>query len=254
MHSPIDFAELRRVSGAPPGRDVLAHIDEIADERQRCALAFLKLQTGLRVVLTVSVTHSPSFFTFRTRRETLAAVEAVERAGVARMTLAPGLGSVLHWLESARLRRGLVTRNHSAAVDAFHSLLAAQEAALLAAAAPAGAAGAARSLAHPFSPALSREFRPYKPDPAPLLHICAQWEVQPQHVLMVGDSHVDECVLNLPLICRPPLLISSCEFVSEMASLAFPPHPSLPTPSSSRLPLFTSPASSAGPARGRPPC
>ncbi|KAH9681552.1 Haloacid dehalogenase-like hydrolase domain-containing protein [Citrus sinensis] len=37
-----------------------------------------------------------------------------------------------------------------------------------------------------FSPALSREFRPYKPDPGPLLHICSTWEVQPNEVMMVA--------------------------------------------------------------------
>lgn len=43
-----------------------------------------------------------------------------------------------------------------------------------------------------FSPALSREFRPYKPDPGPLLHICSTWEVQPNEVMMVGDSLKDD--------------------------------------------------------------
>jgi hypothetical protein len=43
-----------------------------------------------------------------------------------------------------------------------------------------------------FSPALSREFRPYKPDPAPLLHICSAWEVLPNEVMMVGDSLKDD--------------------------------------------------------------
>ena len=43
-----------------------------------------------------------------------------------------------------------------------------------------------------FSPALSREFRPYKPDPTPLLHICSSWEVQPNEVMMVGDSLKDD--------------------------------------------------------------
>lgn len=49
-----------------------------------------------------------------------------------------------------------------------------------------------------FSPALSREFRPYKPDPAPLLHICSTWDVQPNEVLMVGDSLKDDVSDILP--------------------------------------------------------
>lgn len=43
-----------------------------------------------------------------------------------------------------------------------------------------------------FCPALSREFRPYKPDPAPLLHICSDWEVLPNEVMMIGDSLKDD--------------------------------------------------------------
>lgn len=43
-----------------------------------------------------------------------------------------------------------------------------------------------------FSPALSREFKPYKPHPAPLLHICSNWEVQPNEVMMIGDSLKDD--------------------------------------------------------------
>lgn len=43
-----------------------------------------------------------------------------------------------------------------------------------------------------FVPALSREFRPYKPDPAPLLHICTAWDIPPSEVLMIGDSLRDD--------------------------------------------------------------
>jgi HAD superfamily hydrolase (TIGR01549 family) len=43
-----------------------------------------------------------------------------------------------------------------------------------------------------FAPALSREFRPYKPDPAPLLHICSTWNIPPHEVIMVGDSLKDD--------------------------------------------------------------
>lgn len=68
-------------------------------------------------------------------------------------------------------RRGLITRNMRSAVDLFH-----QRFGII------------------FSPALSREFRPYKPDPAPLLHICSSWEVQPSEVMMVGDSLKDDVI------------------------------------------------------------
>lgn len=49
-----------------------------------------------------------------------------------------------------------------------------------------------------FFPALSREFLPYKPDPAPLLHICSLWGVQPNEVIMIGDSLKDDVSDSFP--------------------------------------------------------
>ncbi|KAH9610893.1 hypothetical protein KSS87_008326 [Heliosperma pusillum] len=66
-------------------------------------------------------------------------------------------------------RRGLITRNVKDSVDIFH-----------------------RKFGMTFSPALSREFLPCKPDPAPLLHICSAWQVEPNEVIMVGDSLKDD--------------------------------------------------------------
>ena len=48
------------------------------------------------------------------------------------------------------------------------------------------------SQAPPFRPALSREFEPYKPHAAPLLHICKAWGTDPKEVLIIGDSHKDD--------------------------------------------------------------
>ncbi|CAA6666493.1 unnamed protein product [Spirodela intermedia] len=66
---------------------------------------------------------------------------------------------------------GLITRNVKQSVDIFHVRFGME-----------------------FNPALSREFRPYKPDPAPLLHICEAWDVQPTEVMMIGDSLHDDVV------------------------------------------------------------
>ena len=44
----------------------------------------------------------------------------------------------------------------------------------------------------PFAPALSREFAPYKPNPASLLHIAERWGVAPSELVMIGDSWKDD--------------------------------------------------------------
>ncbi|XP_050215561.1 haloacid dehalogenase-like hydrolase domain-containing protein At2g33255 [Mercurialis annua] len=94
-----------------------------------------------------------------------------ERQGLDRLQIMPGVVELCRLLDSKNIRRGLITRNVKEAVDLFHL----------------------RS-GVTFSPALSREFRPYKPDPAPLLHICAAWNIQANEVIMVGDSLKDDIV------------------------------------------------------------
>jgi histidinol phosphatase-like enzyme len=47
-----------------------------------------------------------------------------------------------------------------------------------------------------FIPALSTEFRPYKPDPAPLLHICDTWNIAPNEVMMIGNSLKDDVSIH----------------------------------------------------------
>lgn len=41
---------------------------------------------------------------------------------------------------------------------------------------------------HKFEPVVTREFLPPKPHPAPILHIAEQWQTDPKHLIMVGDS------------------------------------------------------------------
>lgn len=84
----------------------------------------------------------------------------------------PGAVELCSFLDSRTLRRGLITRNVKASVDLFHLRFGMKE----------------------FLPALSREFLPYKPNPAPFLHICKSWEMSPAEVMMVGDSAKDDIV------------------------------------------------------------
>ncbi|KAL4561165.1 hypothetical protein LXL04_033327 [Taraxacum kok-saghyz] len=92
-----------------------------------------------------------------------------ERQGMDRLQVMPGAAQLCGFLDSRNIRRGLITRNVKLAVDLFHE-----------------------RFGMSFSPALSREFRPCKPDPAPLLHICSTWEIEPNEVMMIGDSLKDD--------------------------------------------------------------
>ncbi|KAK6929691.1 Haloacid dehalogenase-like hydrolase [Dillenia turbinata] len=92
-----------------------------------------------------------------------------EKDGLDRLQIMPGAMELCGYLDANKIRRGLITRNVKDAVDLFH-----------------------QRYEITFCPALSREFRPYKPDPAPLLHICSTWGVQPNEVIMIGDSLKDD--------------------------------------------------------------
>ncbi|KAF8388304.1 hypothetical protein HHK36_026970 [Tetracentron sinense] len=103
------------------------------------------------------------------QRKAFEIITDFERQGLDRLQIMPGAAELCGYLDSKKIRRGLITRNIKAAVDLFH-----------------------KRFGIVFSPALSREFHPYKPDPAPLLHICSNWDVHPYEVIMIGDSLKDD--------------------------------------------------------------
>ena len=102
-----------------------------------------------------------------------AAIAEVEEQALKDMRVMPGALDLCRALDAARIPRALVTRNVSASVDFFH---------------------ATHFDLPPFFPSLSREWTPYKPDPAALRHIAAHWGVQPGELVMIGDSAKDDVV------------------------------------------------------------
>ncbi|XP_066328837.1 haloacid dehalogenase-like hydrolase domain-containing protein At2g33255 [Miscanthus floridulus] len=105
------------------------------------------------------------------QRHAYEVIARFEREGLDRLQIMPGASELCGFLDAKQIRRGLITRNVKDAVDLFH-----------------------QRFGMTFTPALSREFRPCKPDPAPLLHICSTWNIPPHEVIMVGDSLKDDVV------------------------------------------------------------
>ncbi|GMI69882.1 hypothetical protein like AT2G33255 [Hibiscus trionum] len=103
------------------------------------------------------------------QREAYQIIADFEKQGLDRLQIMPGAAELCGFLDAKKIRRGLITRNVKEAIDLFH-----------------------QRFGMMFYPALSREFRPYKPNPAPLLHICSTWNIQPNEVMMVGDSLKDD--------------------------------------------------------------
>lgn len=115
--------------------------------------------------------HVESAPTPEERRRRAEVIERHEHEAVGHMQLAPGLAELVAFLDERRVPRAVVTRNRPPAVEALHRAL---------------------EPAAPFSPALTREFLPFKPDPAPLQHVASCWGVQPSELVMVGDSPADD--------------------------------------------------------------
>ncbi|MED6156990.1 hypothetical protein PIB30_019289 [Stylosanthes scabra] len=117
----------------------------------------------------IDILHEIENWTPQKQRKAFETIADYERQGLDHLQIMPGAAELCDRLDSEKIRRGLITRNVKSAVDLFHE-----------------------RFGITFSPALSREFRPYKPDPGPLLHICSVWDVLPNEVIMVGDSLKDD--------------------------------------------------------------
>jgi phosphoglycolate phosphatase-like HAD superfamily hydrolase len=90
------------------------------------------------------------------------------------MKVMPGVAELATLLDSVGVPRALVTRNVLKSVHHFHSEVFQERA--------------------PFSPALARCFRPYKPYPDSILHVCETWNISPENCVMIGDSAKDDIV------------------------------------------------------------
>ncbi|EDO45548.1 predicted protein [Nematostella vectensis] len=97
-------------------------------------------------------------------------IEDFEEEGNRNMKLQPGVRQLLKFLASQGLHRAIVTRNAQPCVDYLLDVL-----------------GDPESYGGPFTHMLTRDFKPTKPDPAPVQYICRQWGIPPSQAIMVGD-------------------------------------------------------------------
>ncbi|KAL1592967.1 hypothetical protein SLS59_009611 [Nothophoma quercina] len=96
-------------------------------------------------------------------------VRRIERTAMKKQKPQAGLVELMDYLDSRGLKKGICTRNFDAPVEhLLTTFLPSSE----------------------FSPVITREFRPPKPDPAGILHIAKQWmhEDGGDSLIMVGDS------------------------------------------------------------------
>lgn len=93
----------------------------------------------------------------------------IERTAMKNQQPQAGLVELMDYLDSRGVQKGICTRNFDAPVDHLLTKFLSKS---------------------KFSPIVTREFRPPKPDPAGILHIAKQWmhEDGGSSLIMVGDS------------------------------------------------------------------
>lgn len=95
------------------------------------------------------------------------AVKAIERSAMVKMVPQPGLNKLMTYLDTRSILKGICTRNFDGPVTHLCRTF---------------LPGIA------FSQIVTRAFKPPKPHPAGILHICDQWGVGGHEIIMVGDS------------------------------------------------------------------
>lgn len=99
--------------------------------------------------------------------EAHAKLEQVEKKAMSEMEPQVGLLELMDYLNTINLPKTICTRNLIKPVN--HLLSNYME-------------------DHQFEPIITREFKPPKPSPEPLLHIARAWGIEPENLVMVGDS------------------------------------------------------------------
>ncbi|KAK9451262.1 HAD-like domain-containing protein [Limtongia smithiae] len=94
-------------------------------------------------------------------------VRLVERKAMVEMKPQPGLQMLMDFIAAQGLKKAICTRNFETPVNHLLSNFLPE---------------------HLFHPIVTRDFTPPKPSPAGILHIASHWDIDPSHIVMVGDS------------------------------------------------------------------
>lgn len=135
----------------------------------------LQVPTGVDIL-----DHVASLATAEAQKEAEAKLQAIEGKAMREQQPTKGLQRVFAMLSERGVYTSICTRNVAKPVGDFCGKFLQCD--------PFDGDGRRRIVT---GPVVTREFKPPKPSPEPLLHIISAWGVAPQQVLMVGDSWDD---------------------------------------------------------------
>ncbi|MFO7535772.1 MAG: HAD-IA family hydrolase [Kiritimatiellia bacterium] len=119
-------------------------------------------------------------------------IEEIEEEGRFRLQLQPGAQALMRRLDERKIPKAILTRNTAVTVRHLQT-----------------------ELNTHFSVVITRDFPTFKPDPAPALHICGIWNLEPAAVLLVGDYRDD-------LTCGKSAGTRTCLLLNERNTLFAP--------------------------------
>jgi len=175
---PRRFAPLRESSdktnnGAPKLKGIVFDVDGTLCEPQ--TYMFAQMRSAVSIPKTSDILDHIYALPATEQEVAMEKIRAVERAAMISQKAQPGLVALMDYVESKGLPKAICTRNFETPVMHLLSKF--------------------LSGKH-FSPIITRDFRPPKPDPAGILHIAKSWgfvkegtdEGDASQLIMVGDS------------------------------------------------------------------
>ncbi|KAF2965512.1 hypothetical protein GQX73_g8053 [Xylaria multiplex] len=156
--APRRFAPLKNTPGQqhthlPKLQGVIFDVDGTLCLPQNYMFAQMRAVLGIPKSIDI-LTHISSLPTMPEQEEAMEAIRAIEREAMASQVAQPGLGTLMAYLQDQGIRKAICTRNFEQPVTHLLSKF---------------------LMGVEFSPIVTRDFRPPKPDPAGLLFIARSW-------------------------------------------------------------------------------
>ncbi|KAH8147920.1 uncharacterized protein LAJ45_08021 [Morchella importuna] len=157
-------------STAPKLAGVVFDVDGTLCEPQ--TWMFAKMRAALGIAKTIDILDHVYTLAPDMQEAAMESIRSVEREAMVKMVPQRGLLPLMEYLQKKGVQKAICTRNFDTPVNFLITNFCQGQL---------------------FSPIVTREFRPPKPDPAGILHIANQWGLQDggSSLIMVGDSMDD---------------------------------------------------------------
>ncbi|EOA90174.1 uncharacterized protein SETTUDRAFT_167115 [Exserohilum turcica Et28A] len=165
--APLDPAKRKAVEDRPPLRGIVFDVDGTLCLPQNYMFAEMRVALGIEKPTDI-LDHVYSLPEAE-QEEAQEKIRNIERTAMKSQQPQAGLVELMDYVDSRGVKKGICTRNFDAPVTHLLTTFLPKSV---------------------FSPIVTREFRPPKPDPAGILHIAKDWGLQNggESLIMVGDS------------------------------------------------------------------